>query len=98
MGMPPLRSAQCGKRCLLKIWFRLLPRWGRSRFRILNGEYALQWNGNWAALPILEAFDDALSLPVPDGLGLKSAQRLGNLAFLLHRKTNIQGPFLMGLA
>ena len=38
----------------------------------LNGDYALQWNGNWAALPILDAFDDALFLPAPDfGTGSK---------------------------
>lgn len=38
----------------------------------LNGEYALQWNGNWAALPIIEKFDDALFLPAPDfGTGSK---------------------------
>lgn len=33
----------------------------------LDGRYALQWNGNWAALPPLEAFgDDMLFLPAPD--------------------------------
>lgn len=33
----------------------------------LDGKYALQWNGNWAALPALEAFgDDMLFLPAPD--------------------------------
>ncbi len=33
----------------------------------VNGSYALQWNGNWAALPVVEAFgDDALFLPAPD--------------------------------
>ncbi len=39
----------------------------------INGSYALQWNGNWAALPALEAFgDDMLFLPAPDfGTGPK---------------------------
>ncbi len=33
----------------------------------LDGKYALQWNGNWAALGALEAFgDDMLFLPAPD--------------------------------
>jgi len=33
----------------------------------LDGRYALQWNGNWAAVPALEAFgDDMLFLPAPD--------------------------------
>ena len=34
---------------------------------LLNGTYAISWNGNWAALPVVEAFgDDALFLPAPD--------------------------------
>lgn len=33
----------------------------------VDGKYALQWNGNWAALGALEAFgDDMLFLPAPD--------------------------------
>ena len=33
----------------------------------LDGKYAMQWNGNWAALPPLEKFgDDMLFLPAPD--------------------------------
>ncbi len=33
----------------------------------IDGKYALQWNGNWAALAALEAFgDDLLFLPAPD--------------------------------
>ena len=33
----------------------------------IDGKYALQWNGNWAALPAIEAFgDDMLFLPAPD--------------------------------
>ncbi len=33
----------------------------------VDGRYALQWNGNWAALGALEAFgDDMLYLPAPD--------------------------------
>ncbi len=33
----------------------------------VDGRYALQWNGNWAALPALEAYaDDMLFLPAPD--------------------------------
>ncbi len=33
----------------------------------IEGRYALQWNGNWAALGALEAFgDDLLFLPAPD--------------------------------
>lgn len=34
---------------------------------LLNGKYAMSWNGNWAALPVVEAFgEDALFLPAPD--------------------------------
>ncbi|MEM6694103.1 MAG: extracellular solute-binding protein [Pseudomonadota bacterium] len=34
---------------------------------LLEGKYAISWNGNWAALPVVEAFgDDALFLPAPD--------------------------------
>lgn len=34
---------------------------------LLNGKYAMAWNGNWAAPPIVEAFgDDVLFLPAPD--------------------------------
>ncbi|MEM9435724.1 MAG: extracellular solute-binding protein [Pseudomonadota bacterium] len=34
---------------------------------LLEGKYAMAWNGNWAALPVVEAFgDDALFLPAPD--------------------------------
>lgn len=33
----------------------------------IDGVYALQWNGNWAAVPAIEAFgDDMLFLPAPD--------------------------------
>lgn len=33
----------------------------------IEGQYALQWNGNWAALPALEAYgEDMLFLPAPD--------------------------------
>lgn len=32
----------------------------------VEGRYALQWNGNWAALAALEAFDDVVFLPAPD--------------------------------
>jgi multiple sugar transport system substrate-binding protein len=33
----------------------------------LDGRYAMQWNGNWAALPALEAYgEDVLFLPAPD--------------------------------
>jgi len=41
---------------------------GADRDRgFLDGKYAMQWNGNWAALPALEAFgDDMLFLPAPD--------------------------------
>ncbi len=39
----------------------------------IDGKYALQWNGNWAALAALDAFgDDMLFLPAPDfGSGSK---------------------------
>jgi multiple sugar transport system substrate-binding protein len=30
------------------------------------GKYAISWNGNWAALGALAAFDDVLFLPAPD--------------------------------
>lgn len=34
---------------------------------LLEGRYAIQWNGNWAALKVLEEFgDDTLFLPAPD--------------------------------
>ena len=34
---------------------------------LVNGTYAIQWNGNWAAPAIVEAFgDDVLFLPAPD--------------------------------
>ena len=34
---------------------------------LLEGKYAIAWNGNWAAIPVVEAFgDDALFLPAPD--------------------------------
>ena len=34
---------------------------------LLSGKYAMAWNGNWAAVPVVEAFgDDALFLPAPD--------------------------------
>lgn len=40
---------------------------GNRETGFLTGRYALQWNGNWAALPALEAFgDDLLFLPAPD--------------------------------
>ena len=36
------------------------------------GKYAFSWNGNWAALGALEAFDDVVFLPAPDfGTGSK---------------------------
>ncbi|MCX7300614.1 MAG: extracellular solute-binding protein [Rhodobacterales bacterium] len=31
-----------------------------------NGKYAFSWNGNWAALGALAAFDDVVFLPAPD--------------------------------
>ena len=31
-----------------------------------EGKYAFSWNGNWLALPFLEAFDDVVFLPAPD--------------------------------
>jgi len=31
-----------------------------------EGKYAFSWNGNWAALNALEAFDDTVFLPAPD--------------------------------
>lgn len=31
-----------------------------------SGKYAFSWNGNWAALGTLEAFEDVLFLPAPD--------------------------------
>ncbi len=34
---------------------------------LLEGKYAMAWNGNWAAVPVVEKFgDDALFLPAPD--------------------------------
>ena len=32
----------------------------------LDGKYAMQWNGNWAALGALKAFPDTVFLPSPD--------------------------------
>lgn len=31
-----------------------------------TGEYAFSWNGNWAALAALKAYDDVVFLPAPD--------------------------------
>ena len=31
-----------------------------------EGKYAFQWNGNWAAVPTLEAVEDVVFLPAPD--------------------------------
>lgn len=31
-----------------------------------EGRYAFTWNGNWLALPFMEAFDDTVFLPAPD--------------------------------
>lgn len=31
-----------------------------------SGKYAISWNGNWAALGVLDAYDDVLFLPAPD--------------------------------
>lgn len=31
-----------------------------------SGKYAFSWNGNWAALGTLDAYDDVLFLPAPD--------------------------------
>ncbi|NWF68312.1 MAG: carbohydrate ABC transporter substrate-binding protein [Chloroflexi bacterium] len=65
----------------------------------LDGRYALQWNGNWAALPALEAFgDDMLFLPAPDfgnggvigaaswqfGVSASSPNQEGANAFIAH--------------
>lgn len=34
---------------------------------LIEGKYAIQWNGNWAAVGIIEAFgEDVLFLPAPD--------------------------------
>ena len=34
---------------------------------LLEGKYAMSWNGNWAAPPVVDEFgDDALFLPAPD--------------------------------
>ncbi len=61
-----------------------------------DGKYAFSWNGNWAALGTLEAFDDVLFLPAPDfgngpkigaaswqfGVSAKSAHPEGAAAFI----------------
>jgi multiple sugar transport system substrate-binding protein len=61
-----------------------------------DGKYAFSWNGNWAALGALEAFDDVLFLPAPDfgngpkigaaswqfGVSAKSAHPEGAAAFI----------------
>jgi multiple sugar transport system substrate-binding protein len=61
-----------------------------------NGKYAFSWNGNWAALGALAAFDDVLFLPAPDfgngpkigaaswqfGVSAKSAHPEGAAAFI----------------
>lgn len=63
----------------------------------LEGKYAMTWNGNWAAVPILEKFgDDVLFLPAPDfgrgpvigaaswqfGVSAASARKEGGVAFI----------------
>jgi multiple sugar transport system substrate-binding protein len=61
-----------------------------------NGKYAISWNGNWAALGALAAFDDVLFLPAPDfgngpkigaaswqfGVSASSAHKDGATAFI----------------
>ncbi len=61
-----------------------------------DGKYAFSWNGNWAALGALAAFDDVLFLPAPDfgngpkigaaswqfGVSAKSAHPEGAAAFI----------------
>ena len=61
-----------------------------------DGKYAFSWNGNWAALGSLSAFDDAIFLPAPDfgngpkigaaswqfGISAKSAHPDGASAFI----------------
>jgi multiple sugar transport system substrate-binding protein len=61
-----------------------------------SGKYAFSWNGNWAALGTLDAFDDVLFLPAPDfgngpkigaaswqfGVSAKSAHPDGASAFI----------------
>ncbi len=65
----------------------------------IDGKYALQWNGNWAALPALEQYgDDLLFLPAPDfgkgpkigaaswqfGVSADSKHKDGANAFIAH--------------
>ncbi len=65
----------------------------------IDGKYAMQWNGNWAALTPLEAFgDDMLFLPAPDfgngnrigaaswqfGVSAGSENKEGAFAFIEH--------------
>jgi multiple sugar transport system substrate-binding protein len=61
------------------------------------GKYALSWNGNWAALGALSAFDDVIFLPAPDfghgpkigaaswqfGVSASSQHKDGATAFIL---------------
>ena len=61
-----------------------------------DGKYAFSWNGNWAALGTLAAYDDVLFLPAPDfgngpkigaaswqfGVSAKSAHPEGAAAFI----------------
>lgn len=62
----------------------------------IDGKYAFSWNGNWAALGALAAFDDTVFLPAPDfgngpkigaaswqfGVSAKSAHPEGASAFI----------------
>ena len=61
----------------------------------LDGRYALQWNGNWAALAPLEKFgDDMLFLPAPDfGNGPERGLLVGKIEEHFERAAR---PVLLG--
>jgi multiple sugar transport system substrate-binding protein len=56
----------------------------------LEGKYAMQWNGNWAALPALEKYaDDVLFLPAPD---LGNGPKIGGASWQFGVSATSQNP------
>ena len=56
----------------------------------IDGRYALQWNGNWAAVAALDAFgDDMLFLPAPD---FGSGPKIGAASWQFGISANSENP------
>ncbi|MGQ0609970.1 MAG: extracellular solute-binding protein [Paracoccaceae bacterium] len=54
-----------------------------------SGKYAFSWNGNWAALGALAAFDDTVFLPAPD---LGTGPRIGAASWQFGISASSQHP------